>query len=1324
MATREELIEEMEAAMDAIVDATQEAGGAYMAARLVTRMGALETEFPNHLTDATEAQDYLEGAQAALGASIAEMFEPNAWLEEFLGAIADGILLQSAGLDPHPAVRVLSVSNITLSGLQTIDGITLVDGDRVGVIGQSAGAENGIWVAHSGAWTRAGDMDASGELRRQSFFAVTAGTLYEGSSWICTTADPIVLGTTATNWELYQSSLVLSAGAGITRTGNVFDVGAGTGIQVNADSVQIDPAWAGQAAITTVGTITTGTWTASVVGPAYGGTGLSSFVAGDLIQATGTTTLARFAANATSSRLFLTSVSGGISYESLVDADIPSTLVRTSRTISTTTPLSGGGDLSSNRTLSIGGLSSLGSTNQIVGVNAAASGWEYKSLAGVNNRTTVNYSPGSISVDIASNYAGQNTITTVGTIGTGVWNGSPITTAYGGTGLSSFAVGDILYGAGLTTIALLAGNTSTQRRFLSQTGNGTVSAAPSWQAVTASDLPVANLAGTTNQISLSASGTGVLIGTSITLSLPQNIHTGATPTFAGLTLSGLAGTGTRITTSTSAGVQGNATTIDGNYTFAGTLTLSSPSITYTANRILVTNSSGLVVTDSDLTWDASTNALVITGTTSISSTLSVAGSVAFGASSPSTAIGLLINKTDLLQTSQSGLESTCTFSSAATTQGIAGYFQLRTAAASFTMANGYGIRIVDASKGVGSTITTQYGLKIENQTQGGTNYAIHTGAGLVTLGGAVSMGSTLLVAGQTTLTGLTISGGSSGQGNVYSSSSLGFNIQARTGSSYDFSITRPGGAPSYLLRVPTGTATIEIPGNLSVGVTTTLAGLTSSGDILFSASRSILQNTSDGSDNRVTHIGGGGNASSSRGAYASFYGNEHASNAGQLILSAGATGSVYLNTNGVTRYEITSGGAHSITGAATFSGALSAASLTLSSTPLAAASGGTGSASYDVGDILYASGTATLSRLGIGVNGELLRAGPSGPEWNSPSYLGIASSNNSGSAHQIAVFGGTDSIAPISGFTHNGTTFAIGSNFSVVQSSGNTTIAGSITATSTAAITGLATLSGGALFNTNASSAQGKISKVSGLGLSLRGISDSITDFSIMSADNGLLIGNPAGTRNLSLGHSSGTVSVATALSFTSDITASNAGFFYDYSDRSLSITGNGSFQPYLRLSDGTYDGHITIGDAAAEALSIYSETPISLAPESVFGARFDSDGIYFGPTETNPTSRLMVDGSFSGKTLARNSNATLGEQLFIELTASCTQTLPAASSCPGRAYFIYRNHGGSNSTISAGGGNIDANGLTGQASIDLTYHGASILIVSNGSKWIGFNYN
>jgi hypothetical protein len=59
----------------------------------------------------------------------------------------------------------------------------------------------------------------------------------------------------------------------------------------------------------------------------------------------------------------------------------------------------------------------------------------------------------------------------------------------GGTGIGSYALGDLIYASASTTLTKLAGNITTTKRFLSQTGNGSVSSAPVWSAIVNSDLP-------------------------------------------------------------------------------------------------------------------------------------------------------------------------------------------------------------------------------------------------------------------------------------------------------------------------------------------------------------------------------------------------------------------------------------------------------------------------------------------------------------------------------------------------------------------------------------------------------------------------------------------------------------------------------------------------------------------------------------------------------------------------------------------------------------------------------------------------------------------
>lgn len=64
------------------------------------------------------------------------------------------------GLTPKAPVRAATTANITLSGAQTIDGVSVVAGNRVLVKNQTAPEDNGIYVAASGAWSRSSDMDS------------------------------------------------------------------------------------------------------------------------------------------------------------------------------------------------------------------------------------------------------------------------------------------------------------------------------------------------------------------------------------------------------------------------------------------------------------------------------------------------------------------------------------------------------------------------------------------------------------------------------------------------------------------------------------------------------------------------------------------------------------------------------------------------------------------------------------------------------------------------------------------------------------------------------------------------------------------------------------------------------------------------------------------------------------------------------------------------------------------------------------------------------------------------------------------------------------
>lgn len=100
-------------------------------------------------------------------------------------------------------VKAVSSANLTLSGEQTVNGVAVVDGDRVLVKDQNTGSENGIYVVSTGSWSRAKDFDGNRDVRK--------GTLvvYSGSTNIyyrVTNDDPIVIGTTEIVFQAVAAS--------------------------------------------------------------------------------------------------------------------------------------------------------------------------------------------------------------------------------------------------------------------------------------------------------------------------------------------------------------------------------------------------------------------------------------------------------------------------------------------------------------------------------------------------------------------------------------------------------------------------------------------------------------------------------------------------------------------------------------------------------------------------------------------------------------------------------------------------------------------------------------------------------------------------------------------------------------------------------------------------------------------------------------------------------------------------------------------------------------------------------------------------------------
>src|SRR3977135_4462940 len=92
--------------------------------------------------------------------------------------------------------RAATTANITLGGLQTIDGIALAENDRVLVKNQSTGSQNGIYSASTGNWTRTRDFDGAFDIVSGTRVYVTSGSVSAQFEYVVSTADPITIDTT------------------------------------------------------------------------------------------------------------------------------------------------------------------------------------------------------------------------------------------------------------------------------------------------------------------------------------------------------------------------------------------------------------------------------------------------------------------------------------------------------------------------------------------------------------------------------------------------------------------------------------------------------------------------------------------------------------------------------------------------------------------------------------------------------------------------------------------------------------------------------------------------------------------------------------------------------------------------------------------------------------------------------------------------------------------------------------------------------------------------------------------------------------------------
>lgn len=304
----------------------------------------------------------------------------------------------------------------------------------------------------------------------------------------------------------------IPAGTGVTSVSGTSNRITSTG--GNTPVIDISASYVGQSSITTLGTVTTGVWQGTLVGATYGGTGVNN----------GSNTLTLAGTLATVGAFASTFTMTGATN---VTFPVSGTLATTAGTVS--------------------------------------------SVSGTTNRITSTGGTTPV-IDISASYVGQSSITTLGTIGAGTWQGTVIGSTYGGTGVNN----------GSSTLTL-AGNLATAGAFAStftMTGATSVTFPTSGTLLTSAGA-VTSITGTASQVIASAS-TGA-----VTLSLPQSIATSSAVTFASAafsTTSGIIGT----TTNNNAAAGSVGEYVNSTITFGSPVTITTSQVSQNLTSISLT----------------------------------------------------------------------------------------------------------------------------------------------------------------------------------------------------------------------------------------------------------------------------------------------------------------------------------------------------------------------------------------------------------------------------------------------------------------------------------------------------------------------------------------------------------------------------------------------------------------------------------------------------------------------------------------------------------------------------------------------------------------
>ena len=223
------------------------------------------------------------------------------------------------GLDIKDSVRAATTGNITISTAlnngDTLDGVTLVDGDRVLVKDQTDASQNGIYVVGSTP-ARATDFDSSAEVTGGAFTFVEEGTANADNGYVVTTNGTITVDSSDIEFAQFSGAGQITAGNALTKTGNTLDVAVDdSSIEVSGDALQVKALGITNAML--AGSIDLTTKVTGTLDEANGGTGQSSYTSGDILYASGSTTVSKL--NIGTSGQFLSVDSGSPAWTDTID---------------------------------------------------------------------------------------------------------------------------------------------------------------------------------------------------------------------------------------------------------------------------------------------------------------------------------------------------------------------------------------------------------------------------------------------------------------------------------------------------------------------------------------------------------------------------------------------------------------------------------------------------------------------------------------------------------------------------------------------------------------------------------------------------------------------------------------------------------------------------------------------------------------------------------------------------------------------------------------------------------------------------------------------